>query len=121
MEGHVAVTSRNPSESPVEMQPRQELRLPDTGKGTLRDDVDPLQALAWREGKLVFDNEPLERVVARMNNYGATPIAAEGPAAQLRISGVFKAGDTAAFVDAMRSYFGLTALRREDAITLHAD
>jgi len=121
MEGHVAVTSRNPSESPVEMRPRQELRLPDAGKGTLRDDVDVLQALAWREGKLVFDNEPLERVVARMNNYGATPIAAEGPAAQLRISGVFKAGDTAAFVDAMQSYFGLTALRREDAISLRAD
>ena len=44
-------------------------------------------------------------VVARMNNYVPTPMVVEGKARDLRISGVFKAGDTTAFVEAMESYF----------------
>jgi ferric-dicitrate binding protein FerR (iron transport regulator) len=37
-------------------------------------------------------------------------------ARELRIRGVFKAGDTGVFVDAMESYFSLTAQRRGDAL-----
>jgi len=86
----------------------------------LRQGLDVVQALAWREGKLIFDNEPLTRVAARMNNYGATPIVIEGQAGDLHISGVFRAGDTSAFVDAMEIYFPLAAVRKEDAITIRA-
>ena len=118
LEGHVAVTSRDKPMDTMEMRPRQQLRMMDSGQVTLRGGLDPAQALAWREGKLIFDNESLARVVARMNNYSATPIRVEGTASDLHISGVFKAGDTAAFVDAMQSYFALTAQRQEDAVTI---
>jgi transmembrane sensor len=120
VEGHVAVTSRDRPMNTMEMRPRQQLRMTDSGTVTLRDGLDTAQALAWREGKLIFDNEPLTRVVARMNNYGATPIQVEGKANDLHISGVFKAGDTTAFVDAMQSYFALTAERQENAITIRS-
>ena len=120
VEGHVAVTSQGKTANPMMMRPQQQLQMSDSGKVTLRDGLDIVQALAWREGKLVFDNEPLARVVARMNNYGATPIVIEGKASDLPISGVFKAGDTSAFVDAMARYFPLTAVRREDAIIIRS-
>lgn len=118
VEGRVAVTSRNESTTPVEMHPRQQLRMTDSGEVTLREGLDTAQMLAWREGKLIFDNEPLTDVVARMNNYGATPMSVDGQARELRISGVFKAGDTSAFVDAMQSYFSLAAVRQNEAITI---
>src|SRR5262249_23629329 len=120
VEGRVAVTTQGKIQKPVEMQPRQQLQMRDSGEVALREAVDTAQALAWREGKLIFDNEPLARVAARMNNYGTTTVVVAGAAADLRVSGVFKAGDTEAFVDAMESYFSLDAARGEDAITLHS-
>jgi transmembrane sensor len=118
MEGRVAVTSRDTPRSHVELRPRQELRMSDSGEVALRDGIDPQQALAWREGKLVFDDEPLRSVVARMNNYGTMPIVVAGEANELRVAGVFKAGDTRAFVDAMKSYFPVSVSHRTDAVTL---
>jgi transmembrane sensor len=53
-----------------------------------------------------------------MNNYVATPIVAEGSARELRVSGVFKAGDTSAFVEAMESLFPIVVLRRQESIAL---
>ena len=118
VEGRVAVTSGNPARALIEMQPRQQLRITDNGAITMRDGLDPVLAMAWREGKLIFDDEPLADVVATMNHYVTTPIVVEGNARELRVSGVFKAGDTPAFVEAMESLFPVVALRHPDAITL---
>ena len=118
VEGRVAVTSGNQERSLIEMHARQQLRISDGGAVVMRDGLDPVLALAWREGKLIFDNEPLAIVVATMNNYVATPIVAEGRARELRVSGVFKAGDTLAFVEAMESLFPVIVLRHPDSIAL---
>jgi transmembrane sensor len=118
VEGSVAVTTRDVPNSHIQMSPRQELRISDRGEVRLRDNIDPEQALAWREGKLIFDDEPLRAVVARMNKYGATRIAVTGEANELRVGGVFKAGDTMAFVDAMQSYFPLAIDHGPNTVTL---
>ena len=118
VEGRVAVTSGNRARALIEMKPRQQLRIDDNGAITMREGLDPVLAMAWREGKLIFDNQPLAQVVATMNNYVTTPIVAEGRAGELRVSGVFKAGDTQAFVEAMESLFPVVALRHPNAITL---
>jgi transmembrane sensor len=118
VEGRVAVTSGNPARALIEMQPRQQLRIDDEGAITMRTGLDPVLALAWREGKLIFDNELLANVVATMNNYVTTPIVVEGRARDLRVSGVFKAGDTPAFVEAMENLFPVVVLRHPNAITL---
>src|SRR2546421_11996174 len=48
------------------------------------------RATAWQNGELVFENEPLSNVVARVNRYGAHPIVIDDdPTASMRISGVF--------------------------------
>jgi transmembrane sensor len=118
VEGRVAVASADRSLPPVEMRPREQLRIEGDGPGTLRGGVDPVQALAWREGKLIFDDEPLTTVAARMNKYLPTPIIIEGAARDVRISGVFKAGDLRAFIDGMEGLFGLSAVRQSDAVKL---
>jgi transmembrane sensor len=118
VEGSVAVTTRNVPNSYIQLRPLQELRITDDGRVDLRDGIDPVQALAWREGKLIFDDEPLRAVVARLNKYGATRIDVVGEANELRVGGVFKAGDTMAFVDAMQSYFPLAVSHESNAVTL---
>jgi len=120
LEGRVAVTTRDVEPKPIELTPLQELSMSDAGRVVLRR-VDADEALAWREGKLIFDDESLARVVARMNNYVATPLVADGEAAKLRISGVFKAGDTVAFTDALNSYFHVDVKTETDAIHLRLE
>jgi transmembrane sensor len=121
VEGSVAVTTRDEPNSHIQMYPRQELRIADNGQLSLREGIDPVQALAWREGKLIFDDEPLRAVAARMNKYGSTRIEVSGEAGELRVGGVFKAGDTMAFVDAMQSYFPLAVSHDASSVTLRMD
>ncbi len=118
LEGKVVVSAGRASDAPIELAPRQELTLSEGGEATLRSDIDPELALAWREGKLIFDNEPLGRVVARINNYVSTPISVQPDIASLPISGVFKAGDTAAFIGAVKTYFEIEEVRTEHGIEL---
>lgn len=118
MEGSVAV--RRDRASTVQMKPGQELTLAQGGRATLRERVDTEQALAWREGKLLFDDEPLAAAAMRMNNYGARRIVVEGAAQDLRISGVFRAGDVAAFVGAVESYFAVDATWDATTVVLRA-
>ena len=116
VEGRVAV-ERAQAQS-IAMTAGQELTLADAGSATLRENIDAEQALAWREGKLIFDDETLASAAARMNNYGAPEIAVEGAARNLRISGVFKAGETEAFVEAVENYFPVRASRAGATIIL---
>lgn len=118
VEGSVAV--RRERAGTVRMTPGQELTLVQGGRATLRERVDTEQALAWREGKLVFDDEPLATAAMRMNNYGSRRIVVEGAAQDLRISGVFRAGDVEAFVGAVESYFAVDAAWDATTVVLRA-
>ena len=76
---------------------------------------------AWESGQLIFDDEPIEAVAARVSRYTERPISVDPAAANLLVSGVFKAGDTRTFLDAVTSFLpvdvtvttdGETVLRR---------
>lgn len=117
VEGKAAVLG-GPGAS-IEMAPQQQLVADAGARPQLRRDVDVERALAWREGKLVFDDESLSEAALRMNNYSTRKIVVEGHAAEsLRVSGVFHAGDTQAFVDAVKSYFPVTATTTGDTVII---
>lgn len=118
VEGRVAV--RRAEGRPLEMKPGQQLIVDQGGRASLRDKIDTEQAMAWREGKLIFDDEPLSAAATRMNNYGTRRIVVEGAAQDLRISGVFKAGDVEAFVGAVESYFAVDAVWDATTVVLRA-
>jgi transmembrane sensor len=71
---------------------------------------DPTAATAWEGGRLVFEDTPLSVAVARQNRYAVKPLVFEDRTLEdLRISGVFDAGDTAAFADAAARVLPLEA------------
>ena len=83
--------------------------------------VDTGTARAWERGLLVFRDEPLDLAVARVNRYSRQTLRVGDPtASRIRISGVFKAGDTPAFVAGVTSAFPLRANRGDDAIVLES-
>lgn len=70
---------------------------------------------SWESGRLMFDDEPLGEVVERVARYSSqTILLADERAAQLRISGVFNAGDVTTFVDTVSRYLPVQATSRPD-------
>jgi transmembrane sensor len=70
--------------------------------------VDAQRTTAWLHRQIVFDEEPLERVVAEFNRYAPKPIEIVTPALRkLQISGVFATDDTDAFIAFLRSLKGV--------------
>jgi len=65
-------------------------------------------AASWVSGTLSFNDMPLGRAVAEMNRYTARPIGlGGGDIANLRVSGVFKTGDSQHFAESMAEVFHL--------------
>lgn len=65
---------------------------------------------SWREGKLIFSDEPLSQAVAEVNRYSARKIVlADAGLGDLRVSGVFRTGRTDNFVQAVSTYFPVKA------------
>ena len=71
------------------------------------------RSLSWESDQLEFVDEPLATAVERVNRYARTPIAiGDAAAASERISGVFTAGDTRAFIEGITAVSALKAEER---------
>jgi transmembrane sensor len=74
---------------------------------------------AWERGRVEFDETPLKDATSEMNRYTTTRlIVADTGVAQLRIGGVFRAGDSDEFVKIVTAAFGLRAERNGGDIVL---
>jgi transmembrane sensor len=66
---------------------------------------------AWTVGQLMFDDEPLASVIERVNRYGGTQIViADARVGDMKISGVFNAGDAMGFVEIVTHYLPVKAV-----------
>lgn len=83
--------------------------------------ADPVRSLSWEAGQLVFEDEPLDLVVERMNRYATRPLAiGDAGAAGVRVSGVFTAGDTEALTQGLKVAFGVESRIERERIVLSA-
>lgn len=89
------------------------------GRLAAPETVDPSTALAWRRGLVVLDAAPLDdvfREVARMA--GGRIIAPQADVRAMTLSGVFRADDPEALVEAMRRGLGLRTFSAPGLATL---
>jgi len=110
IEGQVAVApppvgQANPVSAPVELTAGEALHVHRDGKTTRIAKANVERAIAWQQGKIFFDNEPLSSAAERINRYAREQIEVDPSVAGLGISGGFNAGDSSAFVDAITTYF----------------
>ena len=76
---------------------------------------------AWRSGRIIFENVELQTAVREFNRYGSTPIVlGDASLASVRVSGVFRIGETDALLRALNTAFEIEANHRKDAIELRA-
>lgn len=123
LEGHVRVVPANGAlrvPPQTELDPGQQLVV--TAGGDARVGPANLErVLAWRNGQMVFDDEPLATAIERVNRYAAQPLVlADEKVGEFRISGVFHTNNIRGFVDTLTSYLPVEADRRRDKVVLRA-
>lgn len=75
-------------------------------------------ALAWRQGKLVFSHVTLAEAAAEFNRYNGTKLIVEPDAADLKVSGTFDAGSIGPFTNMAKLAFGLHAEQHDHHILI---
>jgi transmembrane sensor len=134
-EGDVAVlddsTGRRAAPVPIKVGaiPAEKLLTPDhelvttTGAGaTVVSPTDPARAKAWENGQLVFQDEPMDLAVERVNRYARSKLRIGDPSVgRLRISGVFTSGDIDAFVDGVTAVLPVHAVAANGETVLKID
>ena len=73
--------------------------------------------LAWRDGAVVFDSEPLAEAIAEIQRYTDSPIIVSDPAiTQLPVGGRFKTDDLQGFLDGLQAALPVTIRRTADGV-----
>jgi transmembrane sensor len=120
VEGRVAVTpsptlgTSGPNRSQtqplpsVELGAGQQLSVAEGAWPATPVSVGAQRTTAWLHRQIMFEGEPLDRVVAEFNRYAQKPIEIASPALRdLEISGVFSVDDSEAFIAFLRSLEGV--------------
>lgn len=87
----------------------QRLSLNEDGQNLQREEPARMEKdLAWRDGMLIFDDDPLEEVVSRINRYTQVRIViSDASIRDLKFGGYFKVGDVPAILATLNENFGL--------------
>jgi transmembrane sensor len=102
---------------PIELRAGQQLAVSPNAVARVTS-VSLPRVTAWTAGQLIFDNEPLASVIERVNRYSDTQIVILDPGlGDLKISGVFNAGDAQGFINMVTRYLRVRAVT-EDAHTI---
>lgn len=88
-------------------------------------DIAPInveRSLSWEAGQISFDNERLSSAVERINRYSDQKlIVGDQAAAGIQLNGVFTAGDTEAFVEAVTALHDVKAVQETGQLTLKSN
>jgi len=114
----IAQNDEAPSKAPQVLAPGQRLIISRHQPPAL-DRPELSRVTAWERGRVEFDDTPLEAATTEMNRYNSTHIrVSDVEVAQLRVGGVFRAGDSDEFVKIVTAAFGLRADRNGSEIML---
>jgi transmembrane sensor len=75
-------------------------------------------ATAWTRGRLVVADRPLAEVIEEIGRYRRGYITVSGPAAALRVSGVYDLDQPLAAIDNIEKSLGLTSFRLTDRVII---
>jgi transmembrane sensor len=97
VEGRVAVGTARDKTPRTVLRPGEQLVQREDGSRSISS-ANVEETTNWRAGLVTFRGDTLAAAAAELNRYSATRLTVRDPAvAQLRVTGVFKAGDPARF------------------------
>jgi transmembrane sensor len=98
----------------------EQTTVPDAGPAAPVRKVDSDRSLAWAEGRLVFENDTVAKVVEQFNRYNRVQLQVTDEAlARRRLTGVFSASDPESFLAFIAAVANVRVIRRDaERITL---
>ncbi len=125
VEGRISITPITQNENDVAPSPAAQVLVPGQRLMISRrqppavDRPELSRVTAWERGRVEFEDTALEDAANEMNRYSTTQVTvADARVAQLRVGGVFRAGDSDEFVKVVTAAFGLRADRNDGGIVL---
>jgi transmembrane sensor len=114
----IATDDTAPSQAPQFLVPGERLVVSRHQAPTM-DRPELSRITAWERGRVEFEETPLKDATTEMNRYNTIHITVpDAEVAQLRIGGVFRAGDSSEFVKIVTAALGLRADRNGHDIVL---
>ena len=127
LEGRIAVEPlSSPDALPKEaalaevnvLHPGERLRIARNVKPTL-DSPSIEKITAWQRGQLIFDDVSMSEAAAEFNRYGSDRLVLDGEGVgKIRVGGVFRIADPAAFAQAIADAHHLRIVRRDHEIVM---
>lgn len=103
----------------VLLQAGEQVVVPRSGPANAVRKVDSKRALAWAEGRLVFENQTVAEVVAQFNRYNFVRLrVADATLAGRPVSGVFDASEPESFIGFIQSVAAVRVDRKGSDITI---
>jgi transmembrane sensor len=97
----------------------QEARVSHAGSVSIREVDNVTDSVAWRERRLIFNEQTLGQIVGEFNRYRSNPIRLEGPEVSARTyTGVFDADDADSLVEVLARDPGLSVDRSPAGIVI---
>lgn len=118
-EGQVGVVLPG-SAGPVTVRAGQRLLVAGDPPIAEYGEVAAADVAGWREGRLVFRNEPLSLVALQLGRHAGLTVTVDPSVAQRRFSGVFTIGDGSRLVAQLAQIMDLRARREGSAVLLLA-
>ena len=115
LEGEVSVASAYATASPAMQLRPKDVLVASTNHVEVSREAEIEKEISWREGLIIFEDESLADAVAEVNRYVRNPIVLQDERLrQIRVSGAFRAGETAAFVEALQLSFPVRVAKRDN-------
>jgi transmembrane sensor len=110
IEGRVRVETADADvRTAAELAPGERVQVSAKGVSRIRP-VDTSKSSAWTDGHLIFENEPLESAADEVNRYSRVRVRLGDPRLRgIRVSGVFRTGSSAGFVEALEASYPVRA------------
>jgi transmembrane sensor len=104
--------------SKVQLRAGQQIAYSGSGLGAVTN-IDAAQATSWRQGVLIFKDEPLNEVIKEINRYRAGRIFITNSNLGARIvNGTFHCAQLANFVSQVKQLFGAKVIELPGGVTL---
>ena len=95
-----------------DLVPGEAVQVGDTGELGLPARIDVDATTSWTRGLLTFKDRPLGDLLEEMNRYSSTKLHVADPRlATLTVSGVFRVGDQASLLQALKTAWSISARR----------
>ena len=96
-------------------------RLLSSGTAVRMDRPRIAPLVAWQTGKAIFDDDLLSDAVREMNLYSQTKLEiVDTRAARLRVSGIYRVGDNAAFAHSIAKFLPVQVSQQGDRVILRS-